>query len=221
MEDSESEQDLQDAIALKVFDGEESALADMLVHYGPRIERGLLKKYPGLLSLEDIEEIISDALRRFWSARDRYDDRKGSIRWLLYIIACRRARDVLRLGWRRAKLVEVDVEKEFLESQYVDDRHVGASISVDPPASEQANQRQQSVRDVLAELPDIQRQILEHDALAEEEVDSTELGRRLGGIPGGTIRVYRSRARDAFRKGMKKRGHDVGPVETQDVERTS
>ena len=67
----------------------------------------------------------------------------------------------------------------------------------------------QAVREVLGELPEVQRKILEYDALAEDEIDSAELGRRLGGIPAGTIRVYRGRAKEAFQKGMKRRGHDV------------
>lgn len=209
MENSESEQDLQDAIALKVFDGDESAITDMLIHYGPRIERALLERFRGTLTVEDIEEVISDAVRRFWSIRTEYDDKKASIRWLLYVIARRQARDVLRLGWRKAKLLELNVEREFLEGQYVDERHVGAAAPDDPPAPEAIARRDQAVRDALAELPDVQRAILEHDALADDEVDSAELGRQLGGIPGGTIRVYRSRAKEAFRKGMKKRGFDV------------
>ena len=48
MQEVSSEQDLQDAIALKVFDSDESALTDMLVRYGPRLERALLKRFfPG------------------------------------------------------------------------------------------------------------------------------------------------------------------------------
>jgi len=62
----------------------------------------------------------------------------------------------------------------------------------------------------LAEISNpLQRQILEHDAFAEDEVDAAELGRRLGGIPAGTIRVNRARAKEAFKAGMKKRGYDV------------
>ena len=220
MEGFETEQDLQDAIALKVFDGDESAVTDMLVHYGPRIERGLLRRYRGLLSVEDIEEIICDALRKFWSIRARYDDRKGSVRALLYVIARSRARDVLHVGWRKAKLLEVDVDKEFLESQYTDDRHVGAPLLDDLPMPAAIAKQEQAVRDTLAEMPEVQRQILEHDALAEDEVDAVELGRRLGGVPGGTIRVYRARAKDAFRKGMTKRGFAVSPAEVSDAKRT-
>ena len=221
MEGFESEQELQDAIAMKVFDGDESAITDMLVHYGPRIERALLKRFRGLLSVEDLEEIICDALRKFWSARARYDDKKGDIRRLLYVIALRLARDVLRLGWRKAKLLELDAAGESVEARYVDDRHVGASIEDDPPPAATTVKREQAVRDTLAELPEVQRKILEHDALAEDEVDSSELGRRLGGIPGGTIRVYRARAQEAFRKGMKKRGYDSLPAEIDDAKRTS
>jgi RNA polymerase sigma factor (sigma-70 family) len=218
MEDFKSEQDLQDAIVLKVFDGDESAITDMLIHYGPRLEKSLARRFQGKLTAEDIEEILSDALRKFWSFRAKYDDKKCSIRWLLYVIARRRARDVLRAGWRKAKGLELDIEKEFMELQYADERHVNASVPDDPPPNETDAKRDQAVRDTLAEMHEVQRQILEHDALAEDEIDATELGRRLGGIPGGTIRVYRTRAKEAFQKGMKKRGYDVRPTEERDAE---
>ena len=210
MQEVSSEQDLQDAIALKVFDSDESALTDMLVRYGPRLERALLKRFFGKLSVEDIEEILSDAIRKFWSARARYTDKKASIRWLLYVIAKRRALDVLRLGWHKAKSLELNVEKEFLECQYVDGRHPGAATADDPPVSEKTAQRDKAVRDTLAEITNpLQRRILEHDAFAEDEIDAAELGRRLGGIPAGTIRVNRARAKEAFKEGLKKRGYDV------------
>jgi len=210
MAEVSSEQDLQDAIALKVFDGDESALTDMLVHYGPRLERALLKRFGGELRVEDIEEIISDAVRKFWSARTKYDDKKASIRWLLYVIAKRLALDILKLGWHKARSLELNVEKEFLEGQYVDGRHPGTATADDSPVSEETARRDKAVRDTLAEITNpLQRQILEHDAFAEDEIDAAELGRRLGGIPAGTIRVNRARAKEAFKEGLKKRGYDV------------
>ena len=210
MAEVSSEQDLQDAIALKVFDGDESALTDILVRYGPRLEKWLLKRFGGKLSVEDIEEIISDAARKFWAARAKYDDKKASIRWLLCVIANRLALDVQKHGWHKARSLELNVEKQFLEGQYVDGRHPGAIIADDPPASEATAQRDKAVRDTLVEITNLlQRQILEHDAFAEDEVDAAELGRRLGGVPAGTIRVNRARAKEAFKVGMKKRGYDV------------
>lgn len=203
-----SEQDLQDTIALKVFDGDESALTDILKHYAPRIERALLKKYEGYLTAEDVEEIISDAVRKLWGARASYDDKKCSIRAFLYLIAVRRARDVLQLGWQKARQLQVNVEKEFLENALVECRHPGSTPEDNPPSAESIK-RQKAVRETLAELQPVQRRILEEDAMAEDDVEASELGRRLGGIPAGTIRVYRMRAKEAFRKGMEKRGHDV------------
>jgi len=203
-----SEQELQDYIALKVFDGDESALTDILEHYGPRLEKWLLKAFPGALRVEDAEEIISDAVRRFWSYRKKYSDTKASIRCLLHVIARRRALDVLSQGWQRARGLEVDVEKDFMDWQYMENRHVGAPNPPDEKTPESQERLRLAVRETMAELPELQRKILEHDALAEDEVDASELGRRLGGIPGGTIRTNRSRGKDAFRKGMKKRGYD-------------
>jgi len=202
------EQNLQDTIALKVFDDDESALTDILKHYAPRIEKALLKRYGGFLAAEDIEEVVSDAARKFWEARGSYDDRKGSIRAFLYMIAKNRALDVLRLGWQKARQLEMSVEKEFLENACVDTRCPGSVIEDSEPSGANA-ERDKAVRETLAEMPDVQRRILEEDAMAEEDVDAAELGRRLGGIPSGTIRVYRMRAKEAFHKGMKRRGYEL------------
>ncbi len=202
------EQNLQDTIALKVFDDDESALTDILKHYAPRIEKALLKRYGGFLAAEDIEEVVSDAARKFWEACGSYDDRKGSIRAFLYMIAKNRALDVLRLGWQKARQLEVSVEKEFLENACVDTRCPGSVIEDSEPSGAD-EERDKAVRETLAEMPDVQRRILEENAMAEEDVDAAELGRRLGGIPAGTIRVYRMRAKEAFRKGMKRRGYEL------------
>jgi RNA polymerase sigma-70 factor (ECF subfamily) len=208
MDGPTSEEDLQDAIALKVFDDDETALTDILMYYAPRIEGALLGVFEGRLTAEDIEEVVSDAVRKFWKARGSYDDRKGSIRAFLYVIAKNRALDVLRLGWQKARQLEVSVEKEFLENACVEECHLG-SVPEEELPSEARAKLEAAVRETLAELPDAQRRILEEDAMAEGDIDAAELGRRLGGLPAGTIRVYRMRAREAFRKGMKKRGYEL------------
>ena len=80
----------------------------------------------------------------------------------------------------------------------------------DSSHSEEHEKRMRAVTEVLKELPDIQRKILREDAMAEGDgVESAELGRRLGGIPATTIRVYRSRAREALRNAMRKRGFEI------------
>lgn len=204
-------QDLQDEIALKVFDGDESALADILKHYGLRLEKALLSKYVGFLRVEDVEEIVCDAVRKFWDVRQNYDDKKGSIRALLYKIADNTAKDVLRLGWQKARQLERSVDEEYLEQILRCDMHLNLiQKSGDSSHSEEHEKLMKAVTEVLKELPDIQRKILREDAMTEGDgVESAELGRRLGGIPSTTVRVYRSRAREAFRKGMNKRGFEI------------
>jgi len=205
-----TEQELQDHIALKVFDNDESALTDILKFYAPAIEKIISCKYRGFLKSEDVEEIVCDAIRKFWDARKNYDDKRGTIRALLYKIADNTAKDVLRLGWQKTSRLERSVDKEYLEQNLRCDAHLN-QIEEDEENShsEKYENRLKAVKEVLEELPHIQRKILMEDAMAGDEVESAELGKRLGGIPAVTIRVYRSRAKEAFRKGMKKRGFEV------------
>jgi len=210
---SAAEQELQDNIALKVFDGDESALEDILAHYGPQLSEWLLSTYSGAMTAEDVEEILCDTVRKFWSCRTTYDDRKGSIRTLLFTIAKNLTIDVLHKGWQQTRKQETNVDMELLAWQ-----NVKQCQAESPDTSEKISDSQKklyrAVRETLAELPELQRKILEHDALAEDDADANELGRRLGGIAGaiagGTIRANRLRGKEAFRRGMKNRGYDFG-----------
>jgi RNA polymerase sigma factor (sigma-70 family) len=208
MDELVSEEDLQDEIALKVFEGDESALEDILRHYAPRIEMSLGKNYSGLLNRADIEDVLSIAIMKFWKHREQYDDKLGSIRAWLYRIADNSAKDLLRAGWHQARQLEKYTDKEFLENSLVIEQHTLQKTSIEqdtPESAKMVNAAQQ----VLNSLPDIQQKILQADAMIDGVADSAELGKRIGGYPSATIRQYRMRAKKAFREGMKKLGFEI------------
>jgi RNA polymerase sigma factor (sigma-70 family) len=216
MEKIATPQELQDAIALKVFYNDETALSDILNHYAPSIMGVLINKYKGQFNEQDIEDIVSIAIEKFWDNRKSYDDKKGTIKAFLYVIAHNTAKDILKLGWHQAKEKEVVIEKkdleqsfkEYLEQSFIDERHLN-QIDSGNDNNELSDQMIKAIHQVLDELPDIQKKILLSDAMAGDEVSSPELGKRLGGIPANTIRVYRNRAKNAFRQGMIKYGFNI------------
>ena len=208
MDDIISDEDLQDEIALKVLEDDESALQDILNYYAPNIERALFGRYSGLLNSADIEDVMSIAITKFWDNRHNYDDKRGSVRAFLYRIAVNTTKDVLKLGWHKAKLLERSVDQEFLEQSLTIEEQTVESV-VDKGESKEV----QAMKKVLATLSDIQRKILLADAMANGVADSAELGEQLGGFPSGTIRQYRMRALRALRKGMKEQGFDIPEIQ--------
>ncbi len=212
---SASSQELQDNIALGLWEEDESVLNTILTHYGPPIIKALMKMFTPYLNAQDCEDILSVAVLRLWEARATYDEKKASVRTLLYKIAVNYARDVLRSGWHRVREMEQQTKPDLLEELAVYDRHaaqIGAEADDPPPAGHKVEESKlmRDFREVFGSLPKIQQNILEQDALAGgEEVDAAALGERLEEIPAVTIRVYRKRAKDTVKAEMKKRGHNL------------
>lgn len=202
-----SEQELQDEITLKVLESDESALEDILHHYAPKIECALARKYHGLLSNSDMEDVLSMAIMRFWDAREKYDDKKSSIRSYLYRIADNVAKDILKHGWHKARRMERIVEQDFIEQSLKKEKHLNQPVSDDKNPTKP--KEIEAINKVLASLSKVKREILMADAMTDDVADSAELGERLGGYPAATIRQYRMRARIALQKGMKKLGFNI------------
>jgi len=207
MENELTPQDLQDEIALKIFDEDESAIEDILTHYAPPLIKWLTSVYDKLTT-EEVEGVVSDAIGKFWDHRNSYDDKKASIRTLLQKIAENTAKDVLKKGWHKAKQMEHSAEQDFLDNCLCEVRHLNQAPSNEQnrPENEKAHA---ALLEILSELPDIQRETLMAYAKSDGDLKSSELGKRLGNIPAGTVRVNKLRGERALREGMKKRGFDV------------
>ena len=107
--------DFHDDVALRLMYSDESVLADILGFYGPPLEKVIVLRFKRL-SIEDAEEIVSDAVFRLWQHREHYDPDKASVRTLLYRIADNKAKDVLALGWQQARKRESEADPEFLNN---------------------------------------------------------------------------------------------------------
>src|SRR4051794_27404104 len=105
-------------LGIALLEDDESALEDILRLYGPDVTKVLHAKYTlrrGVLTLEDIEDVVIIALHRLWEARASYDDRKQTLRAWFFCIADNAAKDVKKLGWDKARKLEWRPGKDWLE----------------------------------------------------------------------------------------------------------
>lgn len=184
----------------RLHSGEEQVLEDVLRNCGPAVRSVLRRKYAGVLSLTDLDDVLAIGLFRLWVARERFDSAKGTLRVWFLRIADNAARDVLRHGWQKARQLETTVERGFLESQ-IAGQGVPDADSLWEPGPELI-----AVREIVVGLPDMQRRIVLADSHSRDGSESSQhLAAELG-IPAGTVRVYRKRALDKIRDELKQRG---------------
>jgi RNA polymerase sigma factor (sigma-70 family) len=197
-------QDLQDDVALRLWDGDESVLKTILQYYAPALIKCLHAKYAQTLTLEDVEEVVGDAIRILWADRKNYDDKKATVWTWLYRIADYDAQDLVAKGWQRVRRREATGVDMMLAERPVR-RIPGRSLKPD-------KQRQRlftDVRQVVEALSDAQRVILVAKAMAPDgEVTAGKLAEELG-MPEATVRVYLMRARETAKRELAKRGHHL------------
>jgi RNA polymerase sigma factor (sigma-70 family) len=196
-------------LAIALLENDESALEDILRLYGPDVTKLLHTKYTlrrGVLTYEDIEDVVIIALKRLWDARASYDDSKGTLRAWLYCIADNVAKDQKKLGWEKARKLEWRPGKDWMEQS-----PKCAAPEQAEAESEKAEQSKESrdLRTVVNNLPDVQRRIVLADSVAREDVAaSADLAADLG-IPVAYVKVYRQRAMATIRREMKRLGHQI------------
>jgi RNA polymerase sigma factor (sigma-70 family) len=194
--------DLQQDVALRLWDGDQTVLTVILTSYAPAIEACLFKKYRRVLTREDIEDVVALAVMALWEYRASYDDKKGTVWTLLYCMADCKAKDVIALGWQKARQLEIGNGHELLAQ-----RATTRPPSTDSPPP--SNKLLVELNRVVAELPEDQQRILIAKSLAPDgEVTAGILGEELG-MPEGTVRVYLSRAKQTVRREMARRGYTL------------
>jgi RNA polymerase sigma factor (sigma-70 family) len=202
--DKENILDVQDDMAIRLCDGDETVWEDILEKYAPSIMKSLEYRY-SLFSNEDIEDMVCEAIKRLWAKRQKYNDSKGSIKALLYRIADNIAKDILKSGWK--KLQE---KREYCDNQTLEEL---ATVCTDEEENEISKDYDSSFnidfRRIIDSLPEVQKKIIQAFALAPEgEINAAVIGRELG-YPAVSVRVNHKRSKDKIRAEMKKRGHDI------------
>jgi DNA-directed RNA polymerase specialized sigma24 family protein len=121
-------------------------------------------------------------------------------------IAENAARDVLKFGWHKARRKEVSTEP-FRLAEHADPRKNGRTQTPDSRMLE--HPRHSDLREILADLPEVQRRIILADALARDRVAASEYLAAELEIPAASVPVYRKRAMDKIRKELRRRGHEI------------
>lgn len=191
-------------LSQRLFDDDEQVLEEILRTYGPAVSFVLTRRYLDVLSAADIEDALSVGLFRLWNSRQRFDPQQSSLKVWFFRIVENAVRDVLRLGWQRAR--QLEVRTEFIEQFQ--------SIARDPPDETEPvhhapSAQQLELREIIDNLPETQRAIVLADACSPDgTADSQRLARELN-VATSSVRVYRKRALDRIRQEMRDRGHDV------------
>lgn len=203
-------------VALRLWDGDETVKADLLMGCGPSIQAAIQKKFPRLTA-EDVEDVFCEAVQRFWMWRNKFDPAKSSVGsrlyWFAEKVACEHAAGRLKRHSPRQK--ERAVAPEFF-SRIEDMREEPEPVALDD-VGDKPSAVQRAVRDCFQKLPPLQQDILvRYIEAGEYTLDAAAVGEELGqkhkggvAIPGGNIRTYHSRAKATLKACMKTKQFDL------------
>jgi RNA polymerase sigma-70 factor, ECF subfamily len=176
------------ALVRRVADGDQTALAT-LYDSTNRLVYGLILRV--LNDAGAAEEVLLDVYTQVWRQASSYDAGRGAPLAWLTTIARSRAIDRLRSGWQDQR------RKESLDA--IGD---AASIDANPEEATVASERQQLVREALAQLTPEQREVIElayYSGLSHSEI-AAKLNQPLGTVKTRT------------RLGMMKLKEALGPI---------
>lgn len=153
MKAGESAEERDQRLAAALREHREEALEEILRSYGAAVIEVLNVKYTkrlGVLRYEDIEDVVSIALRRVWESRSSYDQNKQSLRAWFYCIADNAAKDVLRHGWHKARSLERADGHDWIEANAEDNREETPSKT--GPDDVATSKKAADVEDALSRL---------------------------------------------------------------------
>jgi DNA-directed RNA polymerase specialized sigma24 family protein len=205
-----------DELILSIWEGDENAKAQIVVQFVPALERAISGQFRRLHSGE-VEDVVAEAIRRFWARRATYDPARYRLDVCLY----RTARQVAceytagRLKWQKARLLERPVGDKDLwlradrESEELEVRL--DILEADKPELVKA------LVEEFGKLSALEQDVWQAFADADGvELDSSQLGIEMGekhngGVPytGVNIRVIKHRARAKLVTAMKARSFDL------------
>lgn len=141
----------------------------------------------------EAEEILQEAFLQAWLQAERYDPARSSVSTWLVLIARSRALDRLRARQSRERTAAASAAAAVAPA--ADDASSGSEAHV------LHTERRERVREVLAELPVEQRQVLElafYEGLSQSEI-ATRTGAPLGTVKTRALLAMR-KVRQALRE---------------------
>lgn len=198
-------------LAFRLMENDQTALAEILTHFGGGIMRFLEASYPSF-NMHDAEDVLSIAIHKLWERRHQYDESEGQLQTYLYKIADNTAKDIFKCGWAKAR---------ELPDDFGDENRVDLIAEYLPPEDESKRQRKDrekkfrnelaALHSIIDELPTKERQVILSDVQAKDRVsDASKLAVELR-IAIGSVRGYRSRAWKTIRTKMRELGYELPP----------
>lgn len=164
-----------------------SVLEPILQYLGPLVRRKLELRFRGVLSAEDLDDVVSTALYRLWVYRQEFDRTKAALSTWFYLIARSVAFDLLRRAKRRPLSLPDDWE---IVAKSAEESHRGG---IGTQARSDAHELTLALKGEIERLSEIDRRILLEFANARDENWVAPLTSELG-MPASTIRSRKSRA---------------------------
>jgi RNA polymerase sigma-70 factor (ECF subfamily) len=172
--------------------GDESALQWLLAHVVPDVWPLLCRKFADVMSLEEIEDVVSQALFRIWESRTTFDADKGDLQGWFYVVARNVGVDQVRRSRREREAAEAVLT---VEDQRGDAGRLSPTDEVIAKAFARLNHRERRVVAPLFET-------------YHKQPTMRELGRKLKLSEGG-VRALRFRGLRKLKEALESMGYRV------------
>jgi DNA-directed RNA polymerase specialized sigma24 family protein len=213
---SQKEASVTEDLTLRAWSDDETVLADLVLQCAGAIETSVAK-LPGVKNIA--EDVVCEAIARFWKFRHRYDG-KRPLKAYLYRIAVNVAKEFVtgRLNWQKSRCMEAATEDGLIEQ--VPEKTNG-TIATEQTET-QTTRRDEALRSAMIKLTPVRKDIIEAYAFAgDHRVDAGQLGIELGrrhnnGVPypAVTVRQHKLRAKEVIVLEMRKSGFDLSSART-------
>ena len=171
-------------------DRDGSGLSRLVTDHGGRVLSGLRRHFGSNVGQSELDEMLATATIQVWRHADTYDPAKGSVAAWFLAIACNAGRQLFRSRKQRPEVLGIDLDGVVAD---------GALVPM-PSAALLA-----LVHECIAQLPRLQRCVIEADLQNGDPVDAAALAAELNTTK-NSIYVSRSAGRKALRHALLRRG---------------
>lgn len=184
--------------------GDETVVGEVLAQLRGGFVRRISRKYPGILSRDDADEVLLVAICNAWNRRNGFNPRVGTLAALLRRIVDNEAATAVRSGAIQQCYQEYTVPNDDL-AKIVDprsDRDGHEKVEADPSANDSG-----LVDRAMRALPEKAQRVLWADACCTgDTANSHQLAQELG-ICEGTVRWYRAMGRRMLKSELARLGY--------------
>lgn len=198
----DQDEDLRIVLGLldKQTERKEFALAALLRRHGGVIRAMVWKKFGNALQEGEVQDVLFRTAAKAWQYAETFDDSKASLRTWLVTIALRETCDIL--GEKSPQGFEPLFDEESVEQP-----HSSTEWREEDENDVKKDKKViQDLKSIVAELPDLQRCIVEADLQCGGPADAGRLA-EIHGTSKNSIYVSRKKAKDKIRQELIRLGH--------------